>query len=309
MAGYSLFVWTLAGFLEHYWFIQMALLALTVYLFMELSNSNALLRDIRSHMVSSTFLMLSTIPVGLFSNIKGGVVSVCFIGAIYLLFNAYQDKERVGLSFYIFSLIGLASMFSLWILLYVPLIWLLMITHLQSLGWRTWFSSILGLSTPYWLLIPFSYFLNIFGLESYVFTFNYDIFWNGDSTLSSVKIITLVFILLLTLIGIIHFQRYSMDEKIRVRQLYGFFFFISIFSFSIIGYFPQLYDPFLRVGIICSSPIIAHFFTHTHSRITNILFLLSILFCVLLMYANLDESLLEYLTAYFSTLWNGLLSY
>ena len=36
---------------------------------------------------------------------------------------------------------------------------------------------------------------------------------------------------------------------------------------------PQYFDLLLTVLIVCTSPVIAHFVTHTHKRITNITFI------------------------------------
>ena len=80
------------------------------------------------------------------------------------------------------------------------------------------------------------------------------------------------FLVILSAAGVIHFWSYSFEEKIRIRLIYGFLTSLLSFTLLFIVLQPQHYDALLRIAIVCASPLIAHVFTFTASRISNILF-------------------------------------
>ena len=136
----GLAVWFFAGLLEEQLWPQLACFAITVYLLIELSNQNALLR-VRSRMVSSTFILLSCSVAFLLPQLNGAAVPLCFTASLLLLFHTYQNPKTVGLAYYAFLALGLGSMAWVHTLWYVPLVWVLMATQLQSLSVRTWMAS------------------------------------------------------------------------------------------------------------------------------------------------------------------------
>ena len=85
-------------------------------------------------------------------------------------------------------------------------------------------------------------------------------------------LLTAVFIVLLAMTGIVHFWRNSSADRIRIRQFYGLFTMITIVAAVALFLLPQYYDFLLRLLIINTAPLIAHFLTLTNTRITNIAF-------------------------------------
>lgn len=309
VAVYSFAVWLLEGLVEEHWWAQLACLATSAYLMVEMSNSNALLR-VRSRMVSSVFLMLSTAGCFMFGSLSGGIAQLCFIATLSILFRTYQDKQTQGWAFYAFLCLSLASLVNVHILYLVPLLWLLMVTQLQSLGWRSWFASIIGLLTPYWFAAAWVLYKQDFALISahftplskFTFPYNY-----SELTISQLALFG--FTVIVMLLGAIHFWNKSFEDKIRIRQLYGFFFIAGMMGVLLLALQPQHYDLLMRLIIVCASPLIAHFFVHTSTRFTNIVFCTSGVLVVLLTIANL---LAPYWSAIHSLLlssWNGLLNF
>ena len=92
------------------------------------------------------------------------------------------------------------------------------------------------------------------------------------SYLTTNQLLTAMVIVVLALTGIIHFWRNSSADRIRIRQLYGFFILMTIISTAMLLLLPQYYDIMLRLLIINTAPLIAHFVTLTSTRITNIAF-------------------------------------
>ena len=309
VALYTTAVWLLAGLLSNGWWLQIAVYGLSVYLLVELSNGNALLR-VRSRMVSCSFLMLSALTVTSFGSLASQFIGLCLIAAMNILFRSYQDETSVEKSFYCFLFMGIASLFCVRTLYILPLLWLLMAVYIQSLSWRTWKASVLGVLTPYWLVMPWFVYQqklpqlkeHFAGLADWTFPVDY-------SSVGSIKLLDYGFIIVLLLVGYIHFCQHNIDEKIRTRQFYGFFMSLAVFSAVLLALQPQAEEPFVRLLIICVSPFVAHFFTFTGSRTSNILFVVTVTCCILLAVVNVNPPLLATFRELLADLWNGLLNF
>ena len=295
-ALFGIVVWLLAGLVQQQLWPQLACFIATVYVLVELTNQNALLR-VRSRMVSSTFIVLSCAASFLLPQMTGGIVQFCFVVAFLLLFQTYQTSHSIGRTFYAFTAIGLASIAFVHVLWYVPVLWILMATQLQSLNWRTWLTSLLGLALPYW-----------FALLWFLLPFNLSDEWTTDLTpladhfsqLANIAIQSpltshlflgglLVFILtiILAAIGMAHFWQYSFEDKIRIRLLYGFFTAMTAVTVLFILVQPQHFDVLMRLLTLCASPLIAHVLTFTSSRLSNILFFVALALAVAITVFNL----------------------
>lgn len=291
-ALFGILVWLLAGLVQQQLWPQLAIFVATVYVLVELTNQNALLR-VRSRMVSSTFILLSCTGCFLLPQMTGGIVQLCFTLAFLLLFQTYQTSHSVGRTFYAFTAVGLASIAYVQVLWYVPVLWVLMATQLQSMSWRTWWASLLGLALPYW-----------FALLWFLFPFNLSADWTtnlsplashfaqlADITLHSslighhpqlitYHIIARFLILTLTVtlaaVGMAHFWQHSFEDKIRIRLLYGFFTAMTAVTVLFIVLQPQHFDVLMRLLTLCACPLIAHVMTFTSSRLSNILFFIAL---------------------------------
>lgn len=284
-ALFSVVVWLLVGLVRLQLWPQLACFIATIYMVVEMTNQNALLR-IRSRMVSSTFIVLSCASCFLFPQMTGGVAQLCMVAAFLMLFQTYQTSRCMGRIFYAFAAIGLGSLAFVQMLWYVPVLWLLMATQLQSMNWRTWLASMLGLAMPYW-----------FALVWFLLPFNLSADWTADlspladhfALLADISrpsiptppyllgsIFALVLTLVLGAIGITHFWQYSFEDKIRIRLLYGFFTAMTAFTVFLILVQPQHFDVLMRLLTLCACPLIAHVLTFTSSRLSNILFFVAL---------------------------------
>ena len=272
MAVYALVIWTLGDLLVNNWWPQLVCYATTIYLIIELSNSNALLR-IRSRMVSCTFIALTCMLSPLFGSLTSGLMLLFWTAATLILFSTYQDSQAAGRVFYAFIFLSSSSLVFIQSLWLMPIVWLLMLTQLQSLSWRTWLASIIGLLTPYWFFTLWFIYTNDFspllqhlaGLWEIPFTFDY-------TALTPGMVAAYAIALVLTLAGIVNFWHRSFEDKIRIRLLYGFFTTMSLFLFALIALLPQYYDPLIRLAILFACPLVAHLAVFTSTRITNIAF-------------------------------------
>lgn len=270
---YAMAVWLLCGGLTHHWWWQLLCISITTYLMVELNNINALIR-IFSRMVSSTFLTLLCSACFIFPALPETVMLTCMTAFILLLFLTYQDKEAAGLTYYAFLFLGVGSIAYIHVLFFLPLIWLLMMTHTMSLSWRTWTASLLGLLTPYWFYIPwiiyqrdYSAITNHF-MALTVFEEPFNLYGITDSQKA-----TLGLVILLAIIGTTHYIRKSYLDKIRIRMFYGFFIFMDLAALLFLLLQPQHFNAMLLLMIVNTSPLVAHFVALSSTRLTNITFM------------------------------------
>jgi len=102
-------------------------------------------------------------------------------------------------------------------------------------------------------------------LLDFEFPYNYSLL-----TINELSLYVLVAAFALT--GFIHYWRSSYNDSIRVRQLYGCFSLMTLVTLALLALQPQHYDMLMHLLIVNVSPLIAHFLSLTHTRITNIAF-------------------------------------
>lgn len=284
---YGIAVWLLSGLLKEGWWPQFVCYGVGVYLLIMLSHSQSLLR-IRSHMVTCTFIALSSMACTLFGSLTGQVTQLFCISALLMLFTIYQNDQATGRVFYAFAFLGIASMMHVQILWLVPVIWLLMAFQLMAFSWRIWTASVIGLITPYWFLSVWFVYLWDFSPLLQHFTPLWEVGTPFDySRLTIGQWAAYGLTAVLTLTGIVHFWHRSYEDKIRIRLFYGFFTYLGLLCLLIIAILPHHYDPFIRLAFVCASPLVAHFMALTSTRITNIAFFVITALTVLVTILNL----------------------
>jgi len=287
MVCYSALVWFLAGMVEQRWYVQFAIFIVSAYLMIELNNKNALIR-IYSRMMSTAFAAL-IVATGLFASLSAAIVQLCFILYYSIAFTTYQDKDAPGLTFYSFLMISIGSIFFPHLLYFVPFLWIAMAFSLQSLSLRNFSASVCGLLLPYF------------------FYAGYELFRQGDfsvliANMTSLtefdplenilmvpinRTVTVFFLIVVYIIGAVHFAHNAFHDKIRTRMLFYLFMWITPLAMVFLILQPQHYDFLIRIVIINVSPLIAHYLSLTHTRITNISFYILIVVSLLITAMNI----------------------
>ncbi len=272
VAVYTVMVWLLNGLLDENWWLQFVCFVVSSYLMLLINNLNVLIR-IYSRMVSCAYLVLFCAACFLMPSTRGAIMQVCVVAAWLILTLSYQDKQSSGTTYYAFLFFGLASMAYVHVLFFVPFLWLMMVTNIQSLSWRTWIASLLGLLTPYWFWSSWLIYKNdITQLTSHfdpLTTFQAP-FQYADISLGEIAVLALLVICTIT--GIVHQIRKSYADKIRIRLTFGFFIWIDLLAMLFLILQPQHSDMLFRFIIISTAPLIGHFLALTSTHITNAAF-------------------------------------
>lgn len=285
---YGTAIWVLAGLFQEQWWIQFACFIMSVLLVMRINSKNLLIR-IYSRSVSVAFIFLSCAAVFLFPSWTGGIVQLCCIAALMLLFDSYQDQTAVGSVYYAFLLLGIGSMFDAHVIFYLPLLWFMMKIIVYSLSWRTFFASLLGLATPYWFMSgwllwqndgDFQAIANLFAVQD-ILQFPFDF-----GSVPLVYLLLMSFTTLLMVIGSMHFIHSSFRDKIRVRQIYYGFITLGIFSLALWILQPHN-ELAIRMLILTTSPLIGHYWALTNSRFSNIICIILTVALIVLTALNL----------------------
>lgn len=265
--------WVAVGFMVGNIWVQFAFTIISTLLMVELNNRNALMRTY-SRMVSCSFLTLITMAALPSPSLKASIVVMCFIAFYLIIWNAYQDRQASGWSFYAFFCIGLASTVFIQVIYYVPFLWLMLIAFTNCFSIRTFMASVIGLMTPYWFSV--GYYVYTDKMDAFVDHFiefiNYQELFDY-STITDHQVINFGFIILLSIIGIVHFMRTSYADKIRTRMIYESLIMLNIVTMIFIVLQPQHDLELGGILIVNTAPLIAHFITFTRGKVTNVVFI------------------------------------
>jgi hypothetical protein len=276
----------LSGLVTDGLWMQLVCLALSVVLVVELNNTHLLLR-VPSLSTPSFLLLLTAVAIFIFPDLRACIIQLCGIAVYFTLFHCEQRRPSPGWVFYGFFCIGLASMVWVQMLYYVPVMWLLMATHLRAMTAKTFWASVLGLLAPYW--IGMGYYLYQGGVESLGAHFAQ--LWAfgalGDySMLNEHHWLAIGWTVLLAFIGIVHYIRKGYQDKIRTRLLTQIFIVVDVLSIAFLFLQPQHYPLLMALIIVNTAPLVAHFITLTHTWLTNMAFFFIIVITLAIIFYN-----------------------
>ena len=280
-------VWVAVGFLVANIWVQFAFTILSTLLMVELNNHNSLMRTY-SRMVSCSFLVFITMTSLPTPSFKASIVTMSSIAFYLIIWNSYQDKRAAGWTFYAFFCVGLASLVFIQVGYFLPFLWLMMMVFTNSFSIRNFFASIIGLIMPYWFSAGyFAYTNNINGLISHFAEFiNYqDLF--DYSQVTDHEVVNLLFLIILSTLGSIHFLHTSYADKIRTRMIYNSFILINYVSLAFIILQPQHIKELGSIMIVNTAPLTAHFITYTKGKLANIVFISALVIMVLILLYNI----------------------
>lgn len=281
-------IWVLVTLSRGYEWWPLLLMLGSAALMMHLNKENALMRTF-SNMVSCSFLVLSLMLLPQMQDWHTGLAQLfCILGYTYL-FRAYQDQQGMGEVFTAHAMIGAASIFFPQVLYFVPILWVLLGTKLMALSLHTFLASLLGLLIPYWFWAGYLFFVQgdltiILSQLSQLGEFTPLLDWQSQPhRLTAIAI----FIFIVGMMGSIHFLRTAFNDKIRTRMIYEIFIIMASCTALFILLQPARMDMLLPLLIVNVSPLLAHYITFTHTRLTNASFFVLIALALLLAAINI----------------------
>ena len=265
--------------------VGLAFCALCTYLMAELNNSYMLIR-VRTRMVATTFLVLWTCCGFLYPAQYAHVGVLCMILIYHALFHCYQLTQTAGVTFFIFLLLGTASIFIQPLILLVPVLYV-MLGYFRTLSFKSFLAGILGCLLPFWLSISICF-----------LTDRMDLIWNYVTNYSQwvpflYQAVTLPWgiafgvLLVLVIPGMVNFLRNSYKDKIRTRTFFYVFLWMELILLILMLVLPHLFPEFYLLLVLNGCPLIAHFFTLTGNKFSNIFFKVTLLVLLLLLICNL----------------------
>lgn len=285
--AYTLCICALAGLFTDGMWVQVGLLGLSGFLMFQLNNANALIR-IFSRMVSCSYFILMVMSSFLFGDVANSIVSLLAISFYLLYFDIYQESGAVGRIFYAFAILGTMSLFFVQTLYFVPLIWLLLFTNIMAGSIRMIVSSLMGLSLPYWFFFIYGICTDNFSILPEHFkmllTFAPIADW---SVVEPREVVTVVFVSLLSFVGMIHFRLNNYKDKIRTRMLYEVFSVMNLCLMIFLVLQPDKLGILLSLLIVNTAPVIAHYIALTNTKITNISFVVIVLSALSITFVNI----------------------
>ena len=266
---YVLIMCTLSDMFDNGMWLQVALLGLAGYLMFQLNNVNALIR-IFSRMVSCSYLVLMTMTFFLFEDVANSIISILAIAFYLFFFSLYQDGKAVGRIFYAFAMVGIMSVVWVQALYFVPIIWVLLFTNIMAGNVRMIIASLLGLIFPYWFIAAYGLLSGDVTLiiSHFEALFEFEPLSNWQEVSVS-EIVTVGFVIFLSIIGMIHFRLNNYKDKIRTRMLFEIFSVMNLCLIVFIALQPNMIEPLLTLLIVNTAPMIAHYIALTNTKITN----------------------------------------
>lgn len=295
MSAYACALWFAMIATEHMLLSCFVIFVVNVYLMVELNNRNALMRQY-SRMVSCSYIALMMLCPSLIADLETMLVQLCFISALSLLFQTYQDRTAMGKKYWAYLFLGIAAIIWPPIIYFLLLFWVAESVFLMSFSWKALWASLFGMLTPLWLALPYivyvgdydavvARYMQLVPCDRIIAGFTDPMLLLPQSLPMTVEqLVSLSFVLLISAVSIVYYLRNSYSDKIHVRMLYQFMLLIVIAT--ILAMIVVVVLPFenalserslLAMTIVCVSPMLAHFIAFTYSRITNIMVIVIVL--------------------------------
>ena len=283
----SFLVWTLAAYRNITVILPTVCMLLSTFLMMRLNHNNGLIR-IYSRMVSCSFLVLATLDATRFTSLSQAVVMLGGVGFFSSAFMAYQKSVSAGYIFYAFVCFGISSIIWTQVIFFLPILWIIMSANLLAMSGRNFVASILGLLAPYWFLLIYLGITN--NLKWFVAHFNKLLEFSQPFNFSAIPIhqaLSLGFIILCSIIGIVHYLRQRRNDSIRTRLFCQAFINGDIAAIVFLLLQPQHANYIQSILIVCTSPLLGHFCALTKTRFTNWIFCTLGISCIIITLYNI----------------------
>jgi hypothetical protein len=272
LSGYSVLGITKVALLQYpFWnhFIQFLLLFGTGLVLQYISSEFRLIR-VRSFFPFFLYCLFSGTFLPLLSLNGTALSSLLLVVACHRLFSSLENGMENRSVYDASVLLALASLLLTKLIWLLPAIWLVM-GILQILNIRSFFASLLGILTVYWLIAGVSF---LMGDYTYVLAYfkdlmGFDLF--NISAISPTEITYITFLAVLMIAAIISFWPRQHLDKLKTRNYLNSVLLLWL-ALLILWFFSSNDESYLLPLIGLSTLVIAHFFSLVDSHFSRILF-------------------------------------
>ena len=206
------------------------------------------------------------------------LVPLSLLLCYFCLFRSYQKVRAEADFFHAFSFLGLGCLFFPQLLYFVPLLLVSCLVQLRSLSLRSFMACLLGLSLPYWCYAGYSIWHNQLDLTVLHFEQLLTLQMPDYHALTVSQVLSGGFVMAATMLATFHYQRTAYHDKIRTRMFLNLLVTQEYLIILLMVGQPQHFETMLRLLIVNSSPLIAHYLTLAKGRFFHFWFI----FCLLL---------------------------
>ena len=200
----------------------------------------------------------------------------CLILALYQFFLSYHNGYDRDLPMNCGLLIGIGSLLWIYLLWFLPLIWIGMYTF-RSLTLRTFLATVIGASVFYWFFFVWCLWNGDFIPLTTTFAGLFKISPVDISRINLSEWVTVLGGVAFTTIASINIIINEIDDSLRARQYLSFLISMAAWGFVLSLLFRSETEEFLETACIPASILLAHYFTVTKGKIRNILFFLMVI--------------------------------
>lgn len=278
------------------WFVALV----STYVWMELNARLQLLR-VRSRMVSVTYFVCLTIVPMLHEISLSSLLPLVLLLSYACLFSSYQERRPEAKVFHAFFLLGIACLLLPQLCWLLPLLFFSCGLHLRSLTLGSLGAVLIGLLLPViavglWCFIQWDFTMLLEGITDYghaltAVDLSYweSVYFATPLTLPTEEwqfLVSAGFLLLLSVISIVHQVQTSYLDKIRIRMCYYMMALLQGGFTLLLICFPEARWQWLLLLVANGAPHISHYFTLTRGWVSTVVFLLSLIGMLLLFFFN-----------------------
>lgn len=255
-----------------------------------MTNEEFHLTRIRTRLMTCVWLLLAAAMPFVHTIDKPAICALCLALAHPLLFSCYQNPRPYAAVYHSFLFLGIGALFSVGMGIMAVLFCFYLGAVMRALSWKSFWAAVLGYATPLWLVTAW-----------YVLT---DDIGSMAGRLSAIElpqvpglgayaIVPLPCALLASLmcvlgtVAAIYYMRHNYSDKIHIRMVMYVYVMQSAAMLTALVLQPGAYRTIMAMAATCTGPLIAHYFAQSGSRISGILFIVSIILYAILAYLNI----------------------
>ena len=241
----------------------------TTYLLAELDNVFQLIR-FRTRLISCYWLFVSACLNFLHPLLEVQLPACSMAVSCFFLLHCYQRFMPVGSVFHSFLFLSAGSLLCPPMLLMAVPFYVCLHVYMNVRKWRTLWAAVIGLLLPYagwslWCLWHEDF-------QPLAAHFQEFLYWPSPAQCLALPVPHLVsaaLLVVLCLLGIVYYAFTSFSDKIRVRMLFGTFIVLCLCIMAGMVCLPARLVTLMSLLLMASAPLVARFFTNTHSRWSN----------------------------------------